>query len=115
VHQWIVIKLNHHVAVTAAVWQQGTLNGLAWAQVLPMTVCLVVFALGLLALGPQLPVLQLGDDDAGALGVRPDRARLAYLVAGVGLVALTCAAVRPISFVALAAPQLARRGTGARV
>ncbi len=109
VNQWIVIKLDYHTAVTAAVWQQGTLNGLSWAQVLPMTVCLVGLTGALVALGPQLPVLQMGDDAAGALGVRPDRARVAYLVVGVGLVALACAAAGPISFVALAAPQIARR------
>ena len=109
VNQWIVIKLDFHVAVTASVWQQGTLNGLSWTQVLPMTVCLVMVAVMLIALGPQLPVLQMGDDAAGALGVRPDRARLRYL--GVGLVAVACAAAGPVSFVALAAPQIARRLT----
>ena len=46
-----------------------------------------------------------------ALGVHPDRARLAYLVVGVGLVALACAAAGPITFIALVAPQLARRLT----
>lgn len=111
VNQWIVIKLDHHTAVTASVWQQGTLNGLTWMQVLPMTIGLGLAAVALCALGPQLPVLQMGDDAAGALGVRPDPARLAYLVVGVGLVALACAAAGPISFVALAAPQLARRLT----
>jgi len=111
VNQWVVIKLDLHTAVTASVWQQGTLNGLSWAQVLPMTVCLTVATLALVALGPQLPVLQMGDDAAGALGVQPDRARLAYLVVGVGLIALACAAAGPISFIALAAPQLARRLT----
>lgn len=111
VNQWIVIKLDHHTAVTAAVWQQGTLSGLTWDQVVPMTVCLIVLTGALLALGPQLPVLQLGDDAAGALGIRPDRARLAYLVVGVGLVALACAAAGPITFIALVAPQLARRLT----
>ena len=35
VNQWIVIKLDHHTAVTAAVWQQGTLSGLTWSQVVP--------------------------------------------------------------------------------
>jgi iron complex transport system permease protein len=112
VNQWIVIKLDHHTAVTAAVWQQGTLSGLTWAQVVPMTVCVTVLCALLLALGPQLPVLQMGDDAAGALGIRPDRARAAYLVVGVGLVAVACAAAGPITFVALAAPQLARRLTG---
>lgn len=111
VNQWIVIKIDYHVAVTAAVWQQGSLNGLGWSQVLPMTVCLVIALAALVALGPQLPVLQMGDDAAGALGVRPDRARVAYLVVGVGLVAIGCAAAGPISFVALAAPQIARRLT----
>jgi len=111
VNQWIIIKIDFHTAVTASVWQQGTLSGQSWSQALPMTVCLVVMAAFLVAMGPQLPVLQMGDDAAGALGVRPDRARLAYLVVGVGLVALACAAAGPISFVALAAPQIARRLT----
>lgn len=111
VNQWIVIKLDHHTAVTAAVWQQGTLSGLSWAQVVPMTVCVVLLVSALFTLGPQLPVLQLGDDAAGALGLRPDRARAAYLVVGVGLVAVACAAAGPITFIALAAPQLARRLT----
>jgi iron complex transport system permease protein len=111
VNQWIVLKIDLHTAVTASVWQQGTLSGLSWEQVLPMTVCLLVAAAVLVALGPQLPVLQMGDDAAGALGVRPDRTRLAYLVAGVGLVAVACAAAGPVSFIALAAPQIARRLT----
>ncbi|MEW5810323.1 MAG: iron chelate uptake ABC transporter family permease subunit [Actinomycetota bacterium] len=110
-NQWIVIKLDHHTAVTAAVWQQGTLSGLTWSQVAPMTVCVALLVMALILLGPQLPVLQLGDDAAGALGLHPDRARAAYLVVGVGLVAVACAAAGPITFVALAAPQLARRLT----
>ncbi len=112
VNQWIIIKLDLHTAVTASVWQQGTLSGISWAQVLPMTVCCsVVMAAVLVAMGPQLPVLQMGDDAAGALGVRPDRARLAYLVVGVGLVALACAAAGPISFVALAGARSSRGGS----
>ncbi|MGV9799647.1 FecCD family ABC transporter permease [Mycobacterium sp. NPDC003449] len=111
VNQWIVIKLDHHTAVTASIWQQGTLSGLSWEQAVPMAVCLLVTTAALVALGPQLPVLQMGDDTAGALGVSPERTRLSYLVVGVALVALACAAAGPISFVALAAPQIARRLT----
>ena len=44
VNQWIIIKLDLHTAITASVWQQGTLSGLSWSQVLPMTVCLVAMA-----------------------------------------------------------------------
>ena len=111
VNQWVVIKLDFHTAVTAAIWQQGTLSGLDWSQVLPMTTCLAVGVVALVALGPALPVLQMGDDAAGVLGVRPDRTRVAYLIVGVGLVAVACAAAGPITFVALAAPQIARRLT----
>lgn len=110
-NQWIVIKLDHHTAVTAAVWQQGSLSGMTWAQVIPMAVCLAALSTVLLGMGPRLPVLQLGDDAAAALGVHPERARAGYLVVGVGFVALACAAAGPIAFIALAAPQLARRLT----
>ncbi len=109
VNQWIVIKLDHphrgHRSGLAAGHPQRPrlgagaaddgVPGRAWPRHWWRS-------------GPQLPVLQMGDDAAGALGVRPDRARLAYLVVGVGLVALACAAAGPITFVALAAPQLAR-------
>ena len=111
INQWIIIKVDYQTALTASVWQQGTLNAASWAQVVPMAVCLLAFATVLMALGPRLPVLQMGDDAAGALGVQPERARLSYLFIGVGLVALACAAAGPISFVALAAPQIARRLT----
>jgi len=53
----------------------------------------------------------MGEDAAAALGVRVEAARLAYLVVGVALTAAVTAAAGPISFVALAAPQLARRLT----
>jgi iron complex transport system permease protein len=53
----------------------------------------------------------MGEDAAAALGVRIEPVRLAYLVIGVGLTAAATAAAGPISFVALAAPQLVRRLT----
>jgi len=108
-NQWMILKLKLHQAITAAIWQQGTLNGLHWDQAVPVLVCLSVVLVCLSVIGPQLPVLQMGDDAAGALGVRPERARLAYFGVGVVLIAVATAAAGPISFVALAAPQLARR------
>lgn len=111
--QWIILKIRLHQAITASVWQQGSLNGLEWAQVYPVLAGLAVGAVMLMVVGPQLPILQMGDDAAGALGIRPGRVRLAYFGIGVLLIAVAAAAAGPISFVALAAPQLARRLTGA--
>ncbi|WP_163802244.1 FecCD family ABC transporter permease [Mycolicibacterium anyangense] len=111
VNQWIVVRLDFHTALTASVWQQGTLNGLGWTQVLPMAACLGVVVAVLATMGPALSVLQMGDAVAGGLGLRPERLRFGYLVGGVALVAVACAAAGPISFIALAAPQIARRCT----
>ncbi|MET0456480.1 MAG: iron chelate uptake ABC transporter family permease subunit [Mycobacterium sp.] len=111
--QWIILKIKLHQAITASIWQQGSLSGLEWAQVYPVTGGLVVAVALLLVVGPKLPILQMGDDAAGALGLRPERVRLAYFGIGVLLIAIAAAAAGPISFVALAAPQLARRLTGA--
>jgi iron complex transport system permease protein len=70
-----------------------------------------VLAVALVAYGPRLSLLAMGEDAAAALGVRVEATRLAYLVIGVALTAVSTAAAGPISFVALAAPQLARRLT----
>jgi iron-siderophore transport system permease protein len=112
VNQWIIIRLDLHAAVTAAVWQQGSLNGQTWSKAVPMMLCLAVAVATLTAMGVRLQVLQMGDETAGALGINPDRTRIGYLIAGVALVAVAAAAAGPISFVALAAPQIARRLTG---
>lgn len=111
--QWIILKIRLHQAITASIWQQGSLSGLEWAQVFPVLGGLAIAAVMLMVVGPQLPILQMGDDAAGALGIRPERVRLAYFGIGVLLIAVAAAAAGPISFVALAAPQLARRLTGA--
>jgi iron complex transport system permease protein len=111
--QWIILEIKLHQAVTASVWQQGSLSGLDWAQVYPVVTCLAVAVGALLIVGPNLPILQMGDDAAGSLGMNPERLRLAYFAIGVLLVAVAAATAGPISFVALAAPQLARRLTAA--
>ena len=62
-------------------------------------------------LAPSLRRLELGDDAAVTLGTRPNRVRLGLVVTGVATTALVTAAAGPIGFIALAAPQLARRIT----
>ena len=111
--QWITLKIRLHQAVTASIWQQGSLSGLEWAQVFPVVGGLVIAVALLVLIGSQLAIMQMGDDAAGALGVRPERVRLAYFGIGVLLIAVAASVAGPISFVALAAPQLARRLTGA--
>ena len=58
-------------------------------------------------------MLELGDDAARALGVSIERSRLALIMVAVALCAVATASAGPIVFVALAAPQIARRLTRA--
>ncbi|GAA1009540.1 ABC transporter permease [Acrocarpospora pleiomorpha] len=99
-----------HVAVT---WLTGNLNGRTWDQVHLLTVALAVLLPLTLGFGRRLRLMELGDELATALGIAVERSRLTLLLLGVGLTAVATVAAGPIPFVALAAPQLARRLTGA--
>lgn len=110
-NQWFIVKVDLQAAFAAAMWGQGSLNGLGWDQVTPVVVALGVLLLVLIGYGQRLALLEMGEDAAAALGVRVEPVRLAYLVIGVALTAVATAAAGPVSFVALAAPQLAQRLT----
>lgn len=98
-------------AAQAVVWMTGSLSGRDWTQVWPLLwLCAVLVPL-VLANGRGLRMMEMGDDVSNALGVRVERVRLLLLVAAVLLTAAATAAAGPVSFVALTAPQLARRLT----
>ncbi|MFF7241287.1 iron chelate uptake ABC transporter family permease subunit [Streptomyces collinus] len=98
-------------AARAVVWMTGSLDGRDWDQVWPLAgLCAVLVPL-VTAGARGLRMLEMGDDVAGALGVRVQRVRLVLMVCAVLLTAAATAAAGPVSFVALTAPQLARRLT----
>ena len=99
-------------AQQAVLWLTGSLNLREWRHVTPLLTALIVLVPVTLLMSRWLTTLALGDDTATALGVPVQRARLALLVAGVGLVAFATAAAGPIAFVSLVAPQIAVRLTG---
>ncbi|WP_037145071.1 FecCD family ABC transporter permease [Rhodococcoides fascians] len=111
VNTWLIIKADLADAMAAAVWGAGRLNGLGWAQVGPVVLVLVVLTPAIAVVGKRLPMLEMGDDAAKALGISAEPTRLILMVLGVALTALVTAAAGPISFIALAAPQLVRRLT----
>jgi iron complex transport system permease protein len=113
VSSYLMLRANLQDAMSAAAWGAGSLNGLGFDQFWPMLTVLVILVPLTLALGPGLRQLEMGDDAARALGLRTERLRLSTVVLGVALTALVTAAAGPISFIALAAPQIARRLTGA--
>ncbi|WP_413761115.1 FecCD family ABC transporter permease [Streptomyces sp. MMBL 11-3] len=111
VNGYLITKADLVDATRAVVWMTGSLNGRDWEQVWPLLVLCAVLVPLVLAHGRALRTLEMGDDVAYALGVRVERTRLVLMVAAVLLTAAATAAAGPVAFVALTAPQLARRLT----
>ncbi|MFJ3882126.1 FecCD family ABC transporter permease [Streptomyces sp. NPDC090077] len=107
--QYLIGKAQIVEATRAMVWLTGSLAGRDWAQVWPLLAsCAVLFPL-VLGQSRALRMIEMGDDAAYALGVPVERTRMLLMLAAVLLTTAAAAAAGPISFVALAAPQLARR------
>ncbi|MET7285602.1 iron chelate uptake ABC transporter family permease subunit [Streptomyces sp. NPDC005573] len=111
VNGYLLTKADLVDAARAVVWMTGSLDGRDWTQVWPLlALCAVVVPL-VLVNGRGLRMMEMGDDVANALGVRVQRVRMVLMVCAVLLTAAATAAAGPVSFVALTAPQLARRLT----
>jgi iron complex transport system permease protein len=111
VNSYLLVKANFVDAARAVIWISGSLDGRDWAQVRPLLGACAVLMPVLLLQARDLRITEMGDDAARALGVRVERVRLVTVVAAVLLTAAATAAAGPIAFVALTAPQLARRLT----
>jgi iron complex transport system permease protein len=111
VNGYLITKADLVDASRAVVWMTGSLSGRDWAQVWPLLALCAVLVPLVLANGRGLRMMEMGDDISNALGVRVERVRMLLMVSAVLLTAAATAAAGPVSFVALTAPQLARRLT----
>ncbi|HEY2700024.1 MAG TPA: iron chelate uptake ABC transporter family permease subunit [Pseudonocardiaceae bacterium] len=109
---YLITRANLADAQAAAVWLTGSLNGRDWTQVWPLAIALAILLPAAMYLDRGLRMLELGDDTARGLGVPAERVRIGAVLVGVALAAIATASAGPIIFVALAAPQVARRLTG---
>jgi iron complex transport system permease protein len=112
VNTLLIVRADLDLALQAAVWGAGSLTGIGYDQLLPVALICAVLIPAVLSAGPTMRQLELGDDAARASGIDAERARLVLMVLGVALTAVVTAAAGPIAFVALVAPQIARRLTG---
>ncbi|BAU94523.1 ABC transporter permease [Corynebacterium suranareeae] len=111
----LMLSVSVDEAMMASVWAAGSLNGLSHEQLWPMVAVLLIFLVFVALIAPGVRQLELGDDASRGLGVKANVTRAAAVIVGVALTALVTAAAGPISFIALASPQIARRlvgGTG---
>ncbi|WP_243769779.1 FecCD family ABC transporter permease [Amycolatopsis acidicola] len=112
-NSYLITRASLLDALTAQAWRIGGLNDREWPHVAVSGIAVAVLVPIALYQSRRLALLELGDDKAQALGVRTERTRLILLAVSVGLSSFATAVAGPISFLALASPQIARRLTGA--
>lgn len=109
--QLALVRVQREEAQEVAVWLTGSLAARSWDHAALMAVAVLVLLPCALALTRSLQAAEMGDDLATGIGVHVPRSR--SLAVGVAVL-LTGAAVSvcgPVAFVALTAPQIARRLT----
>lgn len=107
--QWGLTVGDVDQAAKAAVFLAGSLHGRGWEHVFGVGLAVAVLLPLAMLLKRPLDALQLGDDTAIMLGMRVSRVRLGLFVVAFALAGTAVAAAGAVSFVALLAPQLARR------
>lgn len=105
----LVVRADLSAAQTAAQWLAGSFNAATWSQANTMMVIVLLLVPACVILSAPMSAMESGEELATGLGVNVTRRRRQLIALGVFLVALAVAAAGPIAFVALAAPQLARR------
>ncbi|AGF73159.1 FecCD family ABC transporter permease [Corynebacterium halotolerans] len=109
VNVWLLLRVDAGEAMNAAMWGAGTLSGITLGSVAIAAAVIVPGLLGTGLIARPLRQLELGDDAAIAHGVRVEPVRLLIIVIAVAPVAAVTAFAGPIAFIALSAPQIARR------
>ncbi|MFF3289297.1 FecCD family ABC transporter permease [Streptomyces sp. NPDC003023] len=104
-------KGDYLVAQQAQIWMTGSLNGRGWEEAAPLGWTLLVLLPAVLWAARAQRTVAMDDDTATALGVRLGQVRLGLVFLGVVLASVATGAAGPVDFVALLAPQIARRMT----
>ncbi|MFG1701568.1 FecCD family ABC transporter permease [Nonomuraea sp. M3C6] len=110
-NSYLLTRANINDAATAGAWLTGSLSGRGWDHAIPVALALAMLLPLCAAVARPMRMIEMGDDAAKAMGIRVEAVRAVAITAGVLLAGVATAAAGPVVFVALAAPQLARRLT----
>lgn len=109
VNDYLLTRAPIEIARNADQWLHGSLAATSMDDVILLIASIGILSLVLVLRRRDLRALELGDDTARSLGVRTPRVRLVLLIVAALLTGTATAVSGPIGFIALAAPQLARR------
>ena len=89
-------------------WNLGTFSGASWQQVLIVgTVAAIIFSVSL-RYSKQLNALLLGEEEAGYLGIDPDKLKRRIMLLNTAMVSVATAFVGVIAFMGLIVPHVLR-------
>ena len=105
----LLVMGNLDQAASAQLWLSGSLNIRTMQHALSIALVFLFVTPIIFSQSKRLSLMELGDDLAKQLGINLKRTRLISIIAAIILTAAATAVAGPIAFVALAAPQLAKR------
>lgn len=112
VNDYLLTRAPTEVARSATLWLYGSLTATDAGDVAFLAVAVSCLGAVVVLYRRDLRSLELGDDVARSLGMRVGRSQLVLLLVAAALTGTATAVAGPIGFVALAAPQIARRASG---
>ncbi|MDQ0155344.1 FecCD family ABC transporter permease [Robertmurraya andreesenii] len=111
INSMLLLQSKAEVALTAGAWGVGSLNGIDWYHVLPGILLVLVLLILAVIMNRPLREMELGKDASKSHGVHFERTQFLLILIAVALTAVATAIMGPVTFVALAAPQIALRFT----
>lgn len=111
INSMLLLRSDSEVALTAATWGVGSLNGVDWQQSTLAMILVVLLIICAGIMNRPLRAMELGEDTAKSHGVRMEPSQLILILLAVVLTAAPTAIMGPVTFVALAAPQIVQRFT----
>lgn len=67
---WLLLRASLETALSAGLWNAGSLNGLTWGKTWPSAPLILLMLVGSALLVRRMRLLEMGDDTACALGCR---------------------------------------------
>lgn len=110
-NSYLITRARVEDAMMVGFWAAGSLNRVTWPGLVPALLIGTAVLVGTILMAPALRALELGDDTAATHGTSVRHNKPMLMTLGVATTALVTAAAGPIGFIALTAPQLARRLT----
>jgi iron complex transport system permease protein len=107
--QYAISRVGLEQATVLAAYLTGSLAARDWNHAAIIWIALLLLLPCALLLSRRLQLVEMGEEQADALGARTANTRLLAILVAIGLATAAVTVSGPIAFIALVAPQIARR------